>query len=69
MNWTSKTKTNPASAGPVCILELNSVIIMPADGLAPNGARPLAGTMLTEKENMFSSKFLLWPMNLYPLCR
>ena len=31
------------------------VIILPADGLAPNGARPSAGTVLTEKSDIFLS--------------
>ena len=33
------------------------VIAMPADGLAPNGARPSAGTALTGKLRMSSYKF------------
>ena len=34
------------------------VITVSADALAPNGARPSAGTVLTEKLDMFSPKFL-----------
>ena len=31
----------------ICIQNLNLAITVPADGLAPNGARPSAGTVLT----------------------
>ena len=34
----------------------NLVTTVPADGLAPGGARPSAGTVLTEKLHWFSSK-------------
>ena len=34
------------------------IITVLADGLAPNGARPSVGTMLTEKLDMFPFKFL-----------
>ena len=34
------------------------VIIVPADDLAPKGARPSAGTALTTKFNMFSCRYL-----------
>ena len=37
--------------------ELNSVIIVPADVLAPNGARSSASTVLTKHLDMSSSKF------------
>ena len=37
--------------------ELNSVIIVPADVLAPNGARPSASMVLTKHLDMCSSKF------------
>ena len=40
---------------------------VPADGLAPSGARPSAGTVLTEKFNIFSSKFLRLSMILHHL--
>ena len=40
------------------------VIIVPADGLAPTGARPSAGTMLTTKLHVCSSKLLKLPMIL-----
>ena len=36
------------------VLDLNLVITVPPDGLASKGARPSAGTLLTEKSNMFS---------------
>ena len=38
---------------PVLIWDQYLVITVPADGLAPNGARPSAGTVLTIKLNMF----------------
>ena len=37
------------SAGPVYIQVINVVITVPADGLAPGGARPSAGTVMTSK--------------------
>ena len=37
---------------------LNLVITVPADGLAPNGARPTAGTVLITKLVMIFTKFL-----------
>ena len=40
--------------------------IVPADGLAPNGARPSAGTMITIKLYMFTSTFLCLLMILRP---
>ena len=46
----------------------NLVIIMPADALAPNGARPSAGTVLITKLDMSSCKFISWPVFLYHLC-
>ena len=38
---------NLSSAGPIYIQKPDFVITLPADGLAPNGARPSAGTVLT----------------------
>ena len=40
----------------------NWVITVPADVLAPNGARASADTVLTEQWDMFSSKFLQFSM-------
>ena len=37
---------------------------MPTDGLAPNGARPSAGTIITIKLDMFSSS-VMWVIWLY----
>ena len=37
------------------------VCTSPADALAPNGARPSAGTVMTSKLHMFSTKFLWLP--------
>ena len=39
----------PSNASTICIQDLNFVITVPADGLAPNGARPSVGTLLTAK--------------------
>ena len=44
---------NPWGACPMYIQDMNVVITVPADGLAPNGARPSAGTMLTTKLDMY----------------
>ena len=41
---------NPSSAGP----DQNFIITMPADALAPNGARPSAGMVLTDWIDIFS---------------
>ena len=43
------------------------VITVLADGLAPNGARPSASTVLTKILDIFSSKFLQLRMILYDL--
>ena len=43
----------PWSAGTICVLDPYLVITVPADGLAPNGARPSAGTVLTIQSDMF----------------
>ena len=41
----------------VYISDLNLVITVPADGLAPKGARPSAGTVMTSKLNTFLPSF------------
>ena len=41
--------TDPSNAGFLCIQCPNIVITVPADVLAPNGARPSAGTVMTIK--------------------
>ena len=43
-----------SSADATFVTDPNLVITLPADALAPNGARPSADTMLTEKLGMFS---------------
>ena len=48
----------PSSAGPVYIKDLNLLITVPADGLAPIGARPSAGTVLIENSALFSVEFI-----------
>ena len=40
------------------IQDLNFVVTAPADGLAPNGARPSAGTVMNEDWELYSSTFL-----------
>ena len=50
-------RVNPFSSGPIYIQDPNFVITVPADVLAPNGARPSPGTVLTENLDMFSFKF------------
>ena len=50
---------NPANAGPINTQDLNLVNTVPADGLAPIGARPSAGAVMTTKLHMFSMKFPL----------
>ena len=47
--------------------DTNFIITVPADGLAPYGARPLAGAVLMIKLNMFSAKFLWIPVILLSL--
>ena len=44
--------------------EPDLVTILPADGLAPDGARPSAGTMLTEKSDMYSWVILQVPLTI-----
>ena len=62
----SKTdRVNSLSAGPIYIWDPNFVITVPADGLAPNGARPSAGTVMTVTLYMSSSSFHWLSM---PLC-
>ena len=39
-------------------MDPNFIIIVPADDLAPTSARSSAGTVMTIKLEMFSSKFL-----------
>ena len=43
------------------------MILMPADMMSSNGARPSAGTVLNNKLNMFIAKFLSLLMILYHL--
>ena len=52
---------NPWSAGPVYLSGSNLVITVTADGLAPLGARPTAGTVLTKLAMLFF-KFLCLSM-------
>ena len=53
---------NPSSAGLIYIWETNFVTTVPADGLAPNGARLSAGIVLMIKLDILSSKFLWIPV-------
>ena len=47
--------------GPAHIQDPDWVITVPADGLAPDGARPSAGTVMTTEFDMFCF-FALWRM-------
>ena len=47
--------TDPPRAGPIHIWDLHFVTTMPADALAPDGARPSAGTLLTTKIVIFQN--------------
>ena len=48
---------NCLSAGPVYIRDSHLVITVPADGLAPRGARPSAGTAMATQLHTFSTKY------------
>ena len=50
------------------IQNVNFVIIVPADGLAPNGARPSAVAVLMIKLDMLHFKFLLILVIMRHLC-
>ena len=61
---------NLSNAGPVYIKDVNVVIIVPADGLAPHGARPSAGTVMITKLyflwlSKISNMFLLIRRHLF----
>ena len=49
---------NPSSAGPVHIQDPHLVITVPADVLAPHGARTSAGTVIMAHLHIFLMKFL-----------
>ena len=49
--------SNSSNAGPMYIPDPNFITTMPADALAPDGARPSAGIVLTTKLERFSSTF------------
>ena len=44
--------TMPWNAGPICMWDIDLVIIVLAYGLAPNGARPSAGTLMPTKYDL-----------------
>ena len=48
---------NHVRVSPIYIRDLNLIITVSADVLAPNGARPSADTVLTEKWDTLSFKF------------
>ena len=61
---------NPLYAGSVYIQDTNLVITVPADALAPHGARSSAGTVMATQLDVFSTKcvclevmlrYLSWP--------
>ena len=53
---------NTSSDSPLYVVDLNIAITVAADGLAPDGARPSAGTVLTTKLDMFSSMSMSLPV-------
>ena len=66
--WFTMARVN-SSAGPVNIRDPRFVITGPADVLAPiMGARPLRGTLLTEKSGMFCFKPFWLSMITYHVC-
>ena len=48
----------------ICVRDPNVILPLPVDGLAPIGAGPSAVTVLTEKSNIFSWKFVSLSMIL-----
>ena len=58
------TLLGPHCASPRYTWDLNYVITVPPDVLAPGGARPSAGTDLAEKLDMLSIKFHWLPIIL-----
>ena len=59
---------NPSIAGPVYMWEMNLVIIVPPDVLAPNGASPSAGTMLTSTRRICFEVSLIMKESRYIFC-
>ena len=64
MQYLPNITFNLSKVSSVCIHDLNFVITVPVDVLAPNGARPSAGTVLITKSDMSSSRFL-WLLIIY----
>ena len=57
--WTAGAyEGNPWSASAICMQDLNLVITVSADGLAPDSARPSAGTVMTRQVDMLASYIL-----------
>ena len=48
---------NPSSLIPLYIQDRNLATTVSADGLAPKGARPSAGTVVSKKFDMFTPNF------------
>ena len=46
----------------VSFIYTNLIIIVPTDGLAPNGAKPSADTEMTEKSDTFPSQIYFLPI-------
>ena len=57
---------NPASAALIYNWDMNGVITVPADGLAPKGASASPGTMLISKSDKFyslmNSEYVRWSL-------
>ena len=57
--WIENLRFNPSLLfSIVCIRDPNLVITVPADGLAPNGARPSTGTVLTTELQVFCEIYI-----------
>ena len=65
-NKTGDGVLNPWNDGPVYIYDQKLMITVPADGLAPNAARPSAATVMSEKLDLFSFAFYWLSVVLFP---
>ena len=55
---------HPETVDPICIYKSDMVITMPADDLAPNGARPSAGHVLITGVHIFFT-IIIWLSVIY----
>ena len=58
----------PTNSGPAHKCDPKSVIIMPAEALAPDGARPSEDTVLTTKLDMIFQSFFGYRFRIYFRC-